>query len=62
MKGICFAFDAFGKWSEHYRSKMKRRMKVGVDWRSSMAGRLKNDRRPATIYLISSFPLDYLPL
>jgi hypothetical protein len=23
MRGICFAFDAFGQWSEHDRSKMK---------------------------------------
>jgi hypothetical protein len=38
MKGICFAFDAFGQWSEHDRSKMKWRMKVGIEWRPSMDG------------------------
>jgi hypothetical protein len=38
MKGICFTFDAFGQWSEHDRSKMKWRMKVGIKWRPSMAG------------------------
>jgi hypothetical protein len=41
MKEIGFAFDAFGQWSEHDRSKMKWRMKVGIEWRSSMAGRSK---------------------
>jgi hypothetical protein len=40
MKGICFTFDAFGQRSEHDRSKMKWRMKVGIEWRPSMAGRL----------------------
>jgi hypothetical protein len=37
MKGICFTFDAFGQWSEHERSKMWLRMKVGVQWRPSVA-------------------------
>jgi hypothetical protein len=32
MKGICFTFDAFGQWSEHERSKMWSRRKVGVQW------------------------------
>jgi hypothetical protein len=41
MKGIGFAFDAFGQWSDHDRSKMKWRMKVGIEWRPSMAGRPK---------------------
>jgi hypothetical protein len=31
MKRICFAFDAFGQWGEHDRSKMKWRMKVGIE-------------------------------
>jgi hypothetical protein len=40
MKGICFTFDAFGQWSEHDRSKMKWRIKVGVvEWRPSMAAK-----------------------
>jgi hypothetical protein len=38
MKGICFTFDAFGQWSEYDRRKMKWRMKVGIEWRPSMAG------------------------
>jgi hypothetical protein len=58
MKGICFAFDAFGQW----RSKMKCRMKVGVEWRPSMAGQPNTGGRPATFSLLSSFPLHYLPL
>jgi hypothetical protein len=33
MKGICFTFDDFGQWSDHDRSKMKWRMKVGIEWR-----------------------------
>jgi hypothetical protein len=41
MKGIGFAFDAFGQWSDHDRSKMKWRMKVGIERRPSMAGRPK---------------------
>jgi hypothetical protein len=28
MKGIGFAFDVFGLWSEHERNRMKWRMKV----------------------------------
>jgi hypothetical protein len=62
MKGICFAFHAFGQWSEHGRSKMKWMMKVGVEWRPSMAGRPNIGDRPATFSLLSSFPLHYLPL
>jgi UDP-N-acetyl-D-mannosaminuronic acid transferase (WecB/TagA/CpsF family) len=56
MKGICFTFDAFGQWSEHDRSKMKWMMKVGIEWRPSMAGRPKIIGRPATFSLLSSFP------
>jgi hypothetical protein len=56
MKGIYFTFDAFGQWSENDRSKMKWRMKVGIEMRPSMAGQL------ATFSLLSSFPLHYLPL
>jgi hypothetical protein len=41
MKEIGFAFNAFGKWSEHDRSKIKWRMKVGIEWRPSMIGRPK---------------------
>jgi hypothetical protein len=52
MKGIGFAFDAFGQWSEHDMRKMKWRMKVGIEWRPSMAGRPPSP----------SFPLHYLPL
>jgi hypothetical protein len=57
MKGICFTFDGFGQWSEHDRSKMKWRMKVGVEWRPSTVGRPKNGGRPATFSLLSSLPL-----
>jgi hypothetical protein len=52
MKGIGFAFDAFGHWSEHDRSKIKWRMKVGIVWRSSMAGRPKIGGRLATFSLL----------
>jgi hypothetical protein len=62
MKGIDFAFDAFGQWSEHERSKIKWRMKVGIEWRPSMAGRPKISGRPTTFSLLSSFSLHYLPL
>jgi hypothetical protein len=62
MKEICFTFYAFGQWSEHDRSKMKWRMKVEIEWRPSMVGRLKIDGRPATFSLLSSFSLHYLPL
>jgi hypothetical protein len=62
MNEIGFAFDAFSQWSEHYRSKMKWGMKVGVDWRTSMVGWLKNGGRLATFSLLSFFILDYLPL
>jgi hypothetical protein len=53
MKRICFAFDAFSQWSEHDGSKMKWMMKVGTEWRSSMAGQPKNGGRPATFILLS---------
>jgi hypothetical protein len=62
MKGIYFAFDAIGQWSEHDRSKMKWRIKVGIEWRSSMAGWTKIGGQPATLSLLSYFPLHYLPL
>jgi hypothetical protein len=64
MKGIWFTFDAFGQWSEHDRSKMKWRMKVGVElspsWQVSqrlVAGRPPSPSflpLPSTIYLFSS--------
>jgi hypothetical protein len=54
MKGICFTFDAFGQWSEHDRSNMKWRMKVGIEWRPSMAGVPKISGWPATFSLLSS--------
>jgi hypothetical protein len=64
MKGICFAFYAFGQLSEHDSSKMKSRMKVGIEWRPSVAGgqRMVAGRPPSpsflpfpsTIYLFSS--------
>jgi hypothetical protein len=56
MKGIFFTFDAFGQWSEHDRSKMQWRMKVGIEWRLKIGG------RPTTFSLLSCFPLHYLPL
>jgi hypothetical protein len=62
MKEICLTFDAFGQWSKHDRSKMKWWMKVGVEWRPSIAGRPKIGCRLATFSLLSSFPLHYLPL
>jgi hypothetical protein len=62
MKGICFTFDAFGQWSEHDRSNKKWRLKGGVEWRPSMAGRPKIGGWLATFSLFSSFPLHYLPL
>jgi hypothetical protein len=62
MKGIGFAFDAFGQWSEHERNKMKCRMKVGIEWRPSMVGRPKIGGWPTTFSLPSSFSLHYLPL
>jgi hypothetical protein len=61
MKGICFTFDAFSQWSEHDRSKMKWRMKVGVEWRLSMACRTKIGGQPATFSLLSSFPSTIYP-
>jgi hypothetical protein len=63
MKEICFTFDAFGQWSEYDRSKMKWRMKVGVEWRASITGgqrlvagwpSLSFLPFPSTIYLFSS--------
>jgi hypothetical protein len=62
MKRIDFAFDAFGQWSEFDRSKMKWRMKVGIEWRPSMAGRPKIGGWLVTFSLLSFFPLHYLPL
>jgi hypothetical protein len=62
MKGISFAFNAFSQWSEHDRSKMKWMMKVGIEWRPSMAGQPKIGCRPAIFTLLFSFPLHYLPL
>jgi hypothetical protein len=62
MKGNCFAFDAFGQWSEHDRRKMKWRVKVRIEWRSSLVGRPKICDRLVTISLFSSFPLHYVPL
>jgi hypothetical protein len=62
MKEIGFAFDAFGQWSEHDRSKMKWRIKVGIEWRPNFAGQPKIGGWPATFSLLSSFPLHYLPL
>jgi hypothetical protein len=57
MKGICFTFDAFGQWGEYERSKMWCRMKVGVEWRPSVAARQKIYARPATIPLFSLLSL-----
>jgi hypothetical protein len=54
MKGIDIAFDAFGQWSEHDRSKMKWRMKIGIEWRPSMAGWPKIGGQWATFSLRSS--------
>jgi hypothetical protein len=62
MKGICFTFDAFGEWSEHDRSKMNWRIKVGIEWRPSKAGRPKIGGWLATFPLLSSFSLHYLPI
>jgi hypothetical protein len=53
MNKIGFAFDAFSQWSELHRSKMKWRMKVGFEWRPSMAGQPKIDGRPTTFSLLS---------
>jgi hypothetical protein len=41
---------------------MKWRMKVGVEWRPSMAGRPKIGGWLATFSLFSSFTRHYLPL
>jgi hypothetical protein len=56
MKRIDFAFDAFGQWSGHDRSKMKWRMKVGIEWRPSMAGRPKIGGWLATFFLFLLSP------
>jgi hypothetical protein len=53
MKGIGFAFDAFGQWSEHERNKMKWRMKVGIEWRPSIASGPNIGGRLATFSLLS---------
>jgi hypothetical protein len=53
MKGICFTFDAFGQWSELDKSKMEWRMKVGIEWRPSMAGRPNIGGWPTTFSLLS---------
>jgi hypothetical protein len=37
-------------------------MKVGIEWRPSMASRSKIGGQPATFSLLSSIPLHYLPL
>jgi hypothetical protein len=62
VKGICFTFDAFDQWSEHDRSKIKWRMKLGVEWMPSMADPSNIGGQQATFSLFSSFPLHYLPL
>jgi hypothetical protein len=57
-------FDAFGQWSEHDRSKMEWKMKIGIEWRPSMASRPKIGDRPATFSLLSpplSHSLDQPP-
>jgi hypothetical protein len=57
MKEIYFTFDAFGQWNEHDKSKIKWRMKVGIEWRPSMAGRPPSPSFspfPSTISLFSS--------
>jgi hypothetical protein len=53
MKGICFTFDIFGQSSEHDISKMKWMMKVGIEWRPSMVGRLNIGGWPVIFYLLS---------
>jgi hypothetical protein len=62
MKEIGFPFDDFGQWSEHYRNKMMWKTKVGIVWKLSMADRSKIGGRPATLSLLSSILLHYLPL
>jgi hypothetical protein len=59
MKGICFAFDAFGQWSEHERSLIWRRMKLGVMWRPSVVAWPKICGQPTTFPLV---PFYYLLL
>jgi hypothetical protein len=56
MKGIDFAFDAFGQWSEHDRSKMKWKMKVGIEWRLSMASQPKIGSQLTTFTSFPPFP------
>jgi hypothetical protein len=62
MKEIGFSFVAFGQLSEHYRSKMKWKMKVGIEWGPGMADQPKIGGWLATLSLLSSFLLHYLPL
>jgi hypothetical protein len=62
MEGIYITFDAFSQWSEHDRSKMKWRMKVGLEWRPSVASRSKIGGWLTTFSLIYSFLLHYLML
>jgi hypothetical protein len=54
MKGICFTFDAIGQWSDHERSKIWCRMKVGVEWTPSVAGRPPSPFFPSTIFPFTS--------
>jgi hypothetical protein len=42
--------------------KIEWRMKVGIEWRPSIAGRLKIGGQSTNFSLLSSFPLHYLPL
>jgi hypothetical protein len=53
MKGISLTLDAFGQWSEHDKSKMKWRVKVGIEWRPSMVRKPKIGGRPTTFSLLS---------
>jgi hypothetical protein len=62
MKGIGFTFDAFGQWSEHDRSKMKWRMKVGIEWRPSLAGHPPSPSFPPFPSTISLFSSTTTPL
>jgi hypothetical protein len=64
MKEICFTFDAFGQWSEQGRSIVCCGMKVGVEWRLSVAARPNIYGRSATFPLFSlllSSPLSQPP-
>jgi hypothetical protein len=66
MKEIGFAFDAFGHWSEHDRSKMKCRMKVGIEWRPIgtrlVVGRVPSPAFPPFPSTISLFSSTTAPL